>query len=88
MENGDVAAIRSNARKMGDALGGSSTTTNVATTSRPAASEITVSARPDIATQLEMHTELQLIEDLLTGSEAERREGLDRLHQLVRRTRP
>ena len=91
MENGEIAAIRSNARKMRDALGGSSTTTTIAapaTTARPAASEITVSARPDIATQLELHTELQLIEDLLTGSEAERREGLDKLHQLVRRTRP
>lgn len=95
LENGEVAAIRSNARKMRDALRGSGTTTTTLATSsaattapRPAASEITVSARPDIATQLEMHTELQLIEDLLTGSEAERREGLDRLHQLVRRTRP
>ncbi|HYM62732.1 MAG TPA: hypothetical protein VEZ11_17745 [Thermoanaerobaculia bacterium] len=32
--------------------------------------------------------ELQAIEDLLTGSDAERREGLDRLHQLLRRLRP
>ena len=32
-------------------------------------------------------TELQAIEDLLTGTEAERRQGVDRLHQLVRRLR-
>jgi hypothetical protein len=84
LENGEVAAIRSNAQRMRDALGGSTATT----ATRAAASEITVSARPDVAAQLELHTELQLIEDLLTGNETERREGLDRLHQLVRRTRP
>lgn len=37
---------------------------------------------------IELQAELQLIEDLLTGSENERREGLDRLHQLIRRIRP
>ena len=31
--------------------------------------------------------ELQAIEDLLTGTEVERRQGLDRLHQLLRRLR-
>jgi len=31
--------------------------------------------------------ELQAIEDLMTGTETERREGLDRLHQLLRRMR-
>lgn len=31
--------------------------------------------------------ELQEIEDLLTGSDAERRQGMDRLHQLLRRMR-
>lgn len=31
--------------------------------------------------------ELQEIEDLLTGNDAERRQGMDRLHQLVRRMR-
>jgi hypothetical protein len=35
----------------------------------------------------EVQAELQAIEDLLTGTEAERRQGLDRLHQLVRRMR-
>lgn len=37
---------------------------------------------------LELLTELQAIEDLLTGNENERRQGLDRLHQLVRKVRP
>ena len=37
---------------------------------------------------VEIYLELQAVEDLLTGNESERREGLDRLHQLVRRLRP
>jgi hypothetical protein len=32
--------------------------------------------------------ELQSIEDLLTGNESEKRSGLDKLHQLVRKLRP
>ncbi len=35
----------------------------------------------------ELYAELQAIEDLLTGTEAERRQGIDRLHQLVRKLR-
>ena len=37
---------------------------------------------------VEIYLELQMIEDMLTGTEGERREGLDRLHQLVRKIRP
>jgi hypothetical protein len=50
----------------------------------PATSQMNVTAgREDAATT----TELQAIEDLLTGTEAERRQGVDRLHQLLRRLR-
>ena len=42
---------------------------------------------PTLKTDPELLTELQAIEDLLTGTEAERRQGLDRLHQLVRKLR-
>ncbi|MEA2239216.1 MAG: hypothetical protein QOC81_3940 [Thermoanaerobaculia bacterium] len=50
----------------------------------PAVSQIeVVSGRSDPETM----AELQSIEDLLTGTEAERRQGVDRLHQLVRRLR-
>lgn len=86
LENGQIPALRSAAQRMRDALGGSAATA-VATTSRPAASEMTVTARPDTASRLELQTELQIIEDLLTGTESERREGLDKLHQLIRRMR-
>jgi hypothetical protein len=36
----------------------------------------------------ELNRKLQEIEDLLTGTEAERSEGMIKLHQLVRSTRP
>jgi hypothetical protein len=53
----------------------------------PSASEMTVTAPPDSASRLELQTELQMIEDLLTGTDAEKRQGLDRLHQLIRKMR-
>lgn len=37
---------------------------------------------------IEIYMELQAIEDQLTGSEPERREALDKLHQLIRKIRP
>ena len=39
-------------------------------------------------TDAELYAELQAIEDLLTGTDAEKRQGIDRLHQLVRKLRP
>jgi hypothetical protein len=50
----------------------------------PAVSQVNVTAGREDA---ETVTELQAIEDLLTGTEAERRQGVDRLHQLLRRLR-
>jgi hypothetical protein len=50
----------------------------------PAASQVNVTAGREDPETL---TELQAIEDLLTGTEAERRQGVDRLHQLLRRLR-
>jgi hypothetical protein len=81
LDDGEISSVRAHARRMRDALGGPAPA--------PAAAEMTVAAprESDAATRLEMQTELQMIEDLLTGSEAERREGLDRLHQLIRRMR-
>lgn len=35
----------------------------------------------------ELQRDLQMIQDLLTGTDAEKREGLERLHQLIRRVR-
>ncbi len=50
---------------------------------RPAGATPNLEAPPT----LEIYFDLQRIEDLLTGSEAERREGLNLLHQLVRKLR-
>jgi hypothetical protein len=36
---------------------------------------------------IEIYLELQSVEDMLTGTEADRREGLDKLHQLIRKLR-
>lgn len=83
LDAGDVKSIRAMAQRMRDSLGG----TRAVATPVPAASTLEVRAPADLGAQLEMQTELQMIEDLLTGSEAERREGLDRLHQLIRRLR-
>ena len=53
------------------------------TTTAPSSATNGVGSTPDV----EMYVELQGIEDLLTGNDAEKRQGLDRLHQLVRRLR-
>ena len=83
LDNGDVKSIRAMAQRMGDSLGAN----RVVSRPTPAASTIDVRPTSDLGSQLEMQTELQLIEDLLTGNEAERREGLDKLHQLIRKLR-
>ena len=86
LDNNDVKSIRAMAQRMRASLGGG-TAPRVVSTPVPAASSIDVRPQTDAAAQLELQAELQLIEDLLTGSEAERREGLDRLHQMIRRLR-
>ena len=87
LDNNDVKSMRSMAQRMRASLGAAAP--RVATAATPAASSIDVrpSSTTDIAAQLELQSELQLIEDLLTGNESERREGLDRLHQMIRRLR-
>jgi len=96
LDNGDIASLRSSAQRMRSALGGSAATTSITVNAPPlpAIARPTVPPPPsstastDTASRVELQTELQLIEDLLTGSESEKREGMDRLHQLVRRMRP
>jgi hypothetical protein len=84
LNNGELTSVRASAQRMRDALGGSGTIAVIAPRPVPPAA---ASEMPDAATQLELQTELQLIEDLLTGNESERREGMDKLHQLIRRMR-
>lgn len=77
IDAGEVPSIRAMAARLRDGLGASA--------AQPAARtlEVIAPAENDV-----LHRELQAIEDLLTGTEAEKREGMDRLHRLVRKTRP
>jgi len=88
IDHSDAASIRAMAQRIAGRLqpGGVPSMASVpdAVSVRPSATQVDVIAgRGDAETA----TELQAIEDLLTGSEVERRQGLDRLHQLLRRIR-
>jgi len=83
LDNSDIPSIRAMAARMRDGLGAR------AVAAVPAARTIEVTApKVEPSPAPETYSELQAIEDLLTGSDAERREGLDRLHQLLRKLRP
>jgi hypothetical protein len=82
VEHRDIASTRSNAQRMV-----SSISSAVPAATVPASAPAVSAAAPPSASEWEITPQLQSIEDLLTGSEAERRDGLDRLHQLIRRLR-
>jgi hypothetical protein len=92
IDNADVPSIRSMAIRIYDDLAPKIATPAtqaidvVATRANPAPAATTTSVLP--APGGDVYVELQSIEDLLTGNETEKRAGLDRLHQLVRRLRP
>jgi hypothetical protein len=91
IDHSDTASMRAMAQRISSRL---QTDSAVAVTpignppatisATPAASQMEVTPGRGDA---EMIAELQAIEDLLTGTEAERRQGVDRLHQLLRRVR-
>lgn len=91
IDHSDTASMRAMAQRISSRL---QTDSTVAVTpignapasigATPSTSHMEVTASPGDA---EMTSELQAIEDLLTGTEVERRQGLDRLHQLLRRVR-
>jgi hypothetical protein len=77
LDHDDVASIRAMATRMYNDL------------APPAAApQKTVEVIAPRSNDAEIQQELQTIEDLLTGTESERRQGLDRLHQLIRKFRP
>lgn len=77
LEANDVEALRLAARRMAGPVERGATAPREGSREEPA----------NRAAALELQAELQVIEDLLTGSEGERRDGMDRLHQLIRRLR-
>jgi hypothetical protein len=77
IENDDVPSIRAMAQRL-------------ATDLQPAAAAVPATAAVEVTApraEANIAADLQAIEDLLTGTETERRQGLDRLHQLLRRLR-
>ena len=95
IDNGEVPSIRAMASRMYDSL---ASMLDQPAPRQPASAVDVVAPRiePRVEPRVdesstssrEMHEELQEIEDLLTGTESERRQGLDKLHQVVRRLRP
>jgi hypothetical protein len=91
IDHADKSSIRAMAQRISSAFptgsaGVSATSGGPPATiaATPAASQVNVTAGREDPETL---TELQAIEDMLTGTEAERRQGVDRLHQLLRRLR-
>lgn len=85
LDHEDVPSIRAMAQRMANDLAprlAEATAAAAAAAAAPRVMEV-VAPRQDTETL----NELQAIEDLLTGNDAERRQGLDRLHQLVRKLR-
>jgi len=82
IEDGEVPSIRAMASRVRDRLGVADAP--MPPPAGPAARVDVIAPRVDMA----LYTELQIIEDLLTGTESEKRQGLDQLHQLVRKMRP
>jgi hypothetical protein len=78
IDSGDAGPIRNGAAALRDLL-----------PAAPVAPPVAIIARgADAPNASDLHREVQQIEDLMTGTDAERREALERLHQLERRLRP
>lgn len=87
LDNGDVPSIRAMAQRMRSSVGGGTSAGSMTVVARAEDVPVVAPPQPQTQVQPEMRGELQTIEDLLTGTEQERREGMDRLHQLIRRMR-
>ena len=86
LDHDDISSIRAMAKRMNTdlvaQLPSSQVPAQVAVVPGNPATGQPATANPD------MLNELQAIEDLLTGNDSEKRQGMDRLHQLVRKLRP
>jgi hypothetical protein len=83
LDHSDVPSIRSMAARMQGDLHVPASPAGTSIDVVPAA----VAAVPAATVQPDVYADLQSIEDLLTGNDAERRAGLDKLHQLLRKLR-
>jgi hypothetical protein len=86
LDHDDVGSLRAMAQHLSQSL------PSTASNSLRAAAVDVVASRSEPAPALERAapadvSELEAIEDLLTGNDSERRQGVDRLHQLIRKLR-
>jgi hypothetical protein len=86
IESRDIASMRTTAQRLRSSLGAAPVAV-AAAVAAPKRAESTIDVMASPSTSPATKSELEAIEDLLTGSEPERREGMDRLHQLIRRMR-
>src|SRR5258708_751016 len=86
LDHQDIPSIRTMAQRMAAALHSPEAVPAVRSI-HVIAKPPDVAATPSTAMPSDAYIELQTIEDLLTGTDAERRQGLDRLHQLLRKLR-
>jgi hypothetical protein len=87
LDFGDTASIRNLAGHIRDDLASTGGVPAADTSAPPRAAEPAPPPPYQGIDQAQVVRELQAIEDLVTGTESERREGLDRLHQLLRKMR-
>jgi hypothetical protein len=85
LDHTDVASMRSMAQRIVSDLQPMQTASRPVMPT-PVMPTMDVTA-PPIGAPADVQGELQAIEDLMTGTEGERRQGVDRLHQLIRRLR-
>jgi hypothetical protein len=88
LDHDDIASMRAMAQRVEQDVRGTTTAPAAVTTGMGAVTGAQASV--DVAApraDSDTYGELQAIEDLLTGNDSERRQGLDRLHQLVRKLR-
>lgn len=85
LDHSDVPSIRSMAARMQGDLHVPAPAT--APTPAGTAIDVVPTVASTAAVQPDVYAELQSIEDMLTGNDAERRAGLDKLHQLLRKLR-
>lgn len=87
LDHDDISSIRAMAQRMANDLQPQVPTAHAVDVTAPRVEVAPVPQPAQTAVSADIYNEIQAIEDLLTGSDAERRQGLDRLHQLLRRLR-
>lgn len=87
LDRQDLATMRTMAQRIVASLQPARAAERTVEVTAPRVTEPIVPSTQPEAGSAEVLPELQAIEDLLTGSDAERRQGADRLHQLIRKLR-